>query len=275
MTDNPSATDNEVLAEAYERALALEKSGRREEAVAAWREVLDIDPADHGGAAIRLAALGAAPPPLKMPNAYVETLFDQHAGAFDDILVEQLGYSVPLMLAEVLKTFAPGPYPRALDLGCGTGLAGVALEGFYETLIGLDVSEEMVALADDRDCYDDLYIAEAEDFLENIGDEEAAFDLIVATDVLPYIGDVDRLFAGMAAMTTASGVIGFSTEAFEAGVGEGGYKVLPTHRYAHDGGYIEERLAGHGFSLLHREEIVVRLEKGVPAPGQLFLARRA
>ncbi len=51
--------------------------------------------------------------------------------------------------------------------------------------------------------------------------------------------------------------------------------VLPTHRYAHDGGYVERRLAAHGFLLLHRAEIVVRLEKGVPAPGQLFLARRA
>ncbi len=91
----PSPTDNEILAEAYDRALALEKVRRRDEAIAAWREVLEIDPADHGGATIRLAALGAAPPPLKMPNAYVETLFDQHAGAFDDILVAQLGYSVP------------------------------------------------------------------------------------------------------------------------------------------------------------------------------------
>jgi predicted TPR repeat methyltransferase len=271
--NTPGTVDNEELAEAYNHALALEKAGRRDAAVAAWRKVLEIDPADHGGAAIRLAALGAAPPPKRMPDAYVETLFDQHATAFDDILVDQLGYAVPLMLAAALRAHAPGPYDRGLDLGCGTGLTGAALDGMVTTMIGLDISEEMVALAEERDCYDGLYVAEAEDFLESIGDEEAPFDLIAATDVLPYIGDVSRLFAGMAVMATDRAVIGFSTESFE-GEDEGGYRVLPSHRYAHDPAYVEAELRAAGFEPIHREEIVVRMEKNEPAPGHLFLARK-
>jgi len=133
----------------------------------------------------------------------------------------------------------------------------------------------MVAIADETDAYEELYIAEAEDFLENIGEEEAPFDLIVATDVLPYIGDVSRLFAGMAAMTDRDAVIGFSTEAVEAAGNEPGFQVLPTHRYAHDRVYIERELAAHGFTPVHTSQITVRLEKGVPAPGHLFLARKA
>lgn len=278
--DMSGIVDNEELAEAYNHALALEKAGRRDEAVAAWHKVLQIDPADHGGAAIRLAALGAAPPPKRMPDAYVETLFDQHAMAFDDILVDQLGYAVPLMLAAALREQAPGPHERGLDLGCGTGLTGAALDGMVKTMIGLDISEEMVALAEERDCYDGLYVAEAEDFLESIGDEEAPFDLIVATDVLPYIGDVSRLFAGMAAKAANRAVIGFSTESFEAGagqgeLGEGGYRVLPSHRYAHTAAYVEEELCAAGFEPIHREEIIVRMEKNEPARGHLFLARKA
>lgn len=284
MTGSPSPTENDALAKAYNRALKLEKAGRREEAIAAWRDVLALDPPDHGGAAIRLAALGAIEPPRRMPDAYVTTLFDQHADAFDDILVAQLGYDVPSLLAQRLRELAPtfreGENPefrfsRALDLGCGTGLAGEMLADLADVLIGLDLSEEMVALADEREVYDDLYIAEAEDFLENIGEEEAPFDLIVATDVLPYIGDVSRLFRGFRDKTNAGAVIGFSTEAIVVGDGQAGYGVLPTHRYGHDPAYLERELAAHGFEVVHCEDITVRMEKGVPAPGHLFLARKA
>ncbi len=269
------AIDNDALADAYGRALTLEKQGARDEAIAAWRDVLALDPADHGGATIRLAALGAETPPRRMPDAYVETLFDQHAAAFDDILVEQLGYTVPVLLAEALRKAAPGPYARGLDLGCGTGLTGGALAEFVETFIGLDISEAMVAEADDRDVYDGLYVAEAEDFLENIGEAEDDFDLIVATDVLPYIGDPSRLFSAMAGKAAAGAIIGFSTESFEAGENEPGYRVLPTHRYAHDPDYIAEELEKVGLNLLYNPVITVRMEQGNPAPGYLFLARKS
>ena len=61
--------DEAPLAEAYDRALALEKDGLLEEAAAAWREVLRLDPEDRGGAAVRLAALGAAPSPNRASPA--------------------------------------------------------------------------------------------------------------------------------------------------------------------------------------------------------------
>ncbi|MGO8617686.1 S-adenosylmethionine-dependent methyltransferase, partial [Rhizobium ruizarguesonis] len=76
----------------YNRALALEKAGDIDAAVAAYHEVLALDPASHGGAAVRIAAMGRGDTPVKAPDAYVETLFDQHAEVFEAVLVEQLGY---------------------------------------------------------------------------------------------------------------------------------------------------------------------------------------
>ncbi len=99
--DQP-AFDQEALAEAYERALALEKAGDFDAAAKAYEDVLRIDPDDHGGAAVRLASMGRGAVPLKAPDAYVSTLFDQHAEMFDTILVDQLGYDVPLQLREML-----------------------------------------------------------------------------------------------------------------------------------------------------------------------------
>lgn len=78
--------DEEALAEAYNKALAHEKAGEIDAAVEAYRKVLEIDPEDHGGAAVRLASMGRGEAPPKAPDAYVETLFDQHAESFEDIL---------------------------------------------------------------------------------------------------------------------------------------------------------------------------------------------
>ena len=50
-------TDDDALAEAYNRALSLEKSGDFDLAAAAYAEVLALDPDDHGGAAVRLASM--------------------------------------------------------------------------------------------------------------------------------------------------------------------------------------------------------------------------
>ncbi|MEM8698809.1 MAG: methyltransferase domain-containing protein, partial [Pseudomonadota bacterium] len=174
--------DTDPLAEAYNRGLAEERAGRFDAAAEAYREALRLDPADHGGVAVRLAAIGKGPPPEKAPAAYVTTLFNQHAEAFDGILVEQLGYGVPALTAAALARKAPGPYRSMLDLGCGTGLAGLALADQCGRVTGVDLSEDMLALADAREVYEALYIGDVVQFLE---EEEERHDLIVATDLLP------------------------------------------------------------------------------------------
>jgi predicted TPR repeat methyltransferase len=188
--------DEEALAEAYNRALALEKAGDVEAAVAAYQEVLAIDPEDHGGAAVRIAALGRSEAPPKAPDAYVETLFDQHAESFEDILVEQLGYAVPVLVRQRLQELNLGRFKRMLDLGCGTGLTGGTLRDMVDDITGIDISENMVEIAHEKDLYETLYVAEVEDFLEDNDDEP--FDLITATDVLPYLGALEPLFFGAA-----------------------------------------------------------------------------
>ena len=48
--------DEQALDAAYRKALAAEKAGRGEAAATAYRACLDIDPEDHVGARLRLAA---------------------------------------------------------------------------------------------------------------------------------------------------------------------------------------------------------------------------
>ncbi len=262
--------DEEALAEAYNRALALEKAGDIDDAVKAYEEVLAIDPEDHGGASVRIAALGRGEAPPKAPDAYVETLFDQHAEAFEDILVEQLGYAVPVMVRQRLQALELGPFKRMLDLGCGTGLTGGTLRDMVEDITGIDISENMVELAHEKDLYETLYVAEVEDFLEDNDDE--AFDLVTATDVLPYLGALEPLFFGAAENMVEGGLFVFSSETLPANDGRP-YIVGPHQRYLHAEAYIRERLAATGFEIVEISDINVRMQDGEPSPGHLVIAR--
>gem|GEM_PF-435610 len=197
------ALNEDALAEAYNRALAFEKAGDFDAAAKAYEEVLAIDPDDHGGAAVRLASMGRGAVPPKAPDAYVATLFDQHAELFDTILVDQLGYDVPLQLREMLLEMDEKFHAaRMLDLGCGTGLSADALDDMAAHKTGVDISENMIEVAFDKGDYDRLFVGEAVHFLETT--QEPNWDLIVATDVLPYMGELDRFFAGVAAHLDAA-----------------------------------------------------------------------
>ncbi|OWO93235.1 S-adenosylmethionine-dependent methyltransferase [Rhizobium esperanzae] len=264
--------DEEALAEAYNRALALEKSGDVDGAVAAYEDVLAIDPEDHGGAAVRIAAMGRGEIPVKAPDAYVETLFDQHAEIFEDVLVEQLGYHVPMLVRQRLQALKLGPFKRLLDLGCGTGLTGGALRDLCEDMTGIDISEKMVEIAHEKDLYETLFVAEVEDFLDD--NDEDAFDLITATDVLPYLGALEPLFFGAAENLTPGGLFIFSSETLpEETLAGRAYMVGPHQRFAHAYAYVRERLTATGFELVEVSEINVRMEDGQPTPGHLVIAR--
>jgi predicted TPR repeat methyltransferase len=262
--------DEEALAEAYNRALALEKAGDVEAAVKAYQDVLAIDPEDHGGAAVRIASMGRGEAPPKAPDAYVETLFDQHAESFEDILVEQLGYAVPVMVRQRLQELKLGPFKRMLDLGCGTGLTGGALRDMADDITGIDLSENMVEIAHEKDLYETLYVAEVEDFLEDNDDEP--FDLVTATDVLPYLGALEPLFFGAAENMTPGGIFVFSSEALPD-EDTRTFTVGPHQRFLHSPAYIRSRLTETGFDLIEMTDINVRMQDGQPSPGHLVVAR--
>jgi len=212
--------------------------------------------------------------PSKAPTAYVATLFDQHADVFDIMLVDQLGYSVPLQVRQLFIDRKLGPFERMLDIGCGTGLSGEALSDQVSDISGVDVSEGMVEIAHEKDVYGALYVADAVRFLQEW--DETGWDLIVATDVLPYLGGVDELFAGISARLAGGGLFVFSTETLPDGALKGRpFMVGPKQRFAHDEAYVRSSLAAHGFDILLLQAIVVRFDEGEPINGHLVLARRA
>ncbi|MEM6933515.1 MAG: methyltransferase domain-containing protein, partial [Pseudomonadota bacterium] len=217
--------------------------------------------------------IGRGVDPDRAPEAYVATLFGQHAESFDRILVDQLGYRVPELVADRLRRLDLGPFGRVLDLGCGTGLMGAALGDRAGELVGLDLAEDMLAETDERGCYDQLFVGEAVHFLI---EEETRFDLIAATDVLPYIGDLNPMMAALPGCLIPDGIVALSSETLPEGrFDTRGWRVGPGHRFAHAESYLREMLERRDFQILAFDPITVRMEDDAPVPGHMAIARYA
>lgn len=240
---------------------AREKLGDAPGAAQAFRASLAADPSDAQGAAARLGLLGATPAPAALPPAYVARLFDDYAPRFDKHLIETLAYRGPAQVIEVLDTIAPARrFARALDLGCGTGLAGAALRARVDRLEGVDLSAAMVAKARALDLYDELDVGEIVAHLRRF---EAAFDLIVAADALVYFGDLSELFTASARALTPGGLFVVTAE---TSAGEG-FRLNGTMRFSHARAYVEATAAAAGMRRLALAEASTRREAGKDAPG--------
>jgi len=108
-------------------------------------------------------------------------------------LVRELQYSVPENLVSLARQRARNPDNKwdVLDLGCGTGLIGVAIAPYARNLVGVDLSAKMLAKARDRNLYRRL---EQQDLLSMMKHEPASsYDLIVAADVFVYLGNLEDI----------------------------------------------------------------------------------
>jgi predicted TPR repeat methyltransferase len=250
-----------------------EKLGACDEAVAAFQQVCALDAEDRLGAGLHLVRLGALPPG-DMPSAYVRTLFDQYASRFDAALTEGLGYRGPAVLRDAIAAACaaeqrPLRFDAALDLGCGTGLAGAPLRPLVGRLTGVDLSERMVAVAREKKLYDRLATGDLVAFLQAEAREQRRFGLIVAADVFAYVSWLPGVLAAAARVLAPGGLLAFTVETHAGDDVILGEKL----RYAHGAAHVRAAVAGAGLRLLALTEASTRSEAGVPVPGLVVVAR--
>ncbi|MGV1956187.1 methyltransferase domain-containing protein [Agrobacterium sp. 22-214-1] len=253
-----------------------EKAGETEKAVAAYGKVAELDTEGLFAAELKLAVLGAAETPEQPPSRYVEGLFDDYADRFETSLVEKLDYSVPQKLAELIgKAAGSGAFDTIVDIGCGTGLLGVEIRAFANRLEGFDISQNMLAKAEEKGLYDHLDQAdlslepEASGlFTPTLAQHRAG--LVAAADVMMYLGSLETVMPLVSALLAPSGFFAFSVE--DAGE-EDGFVLRESLRYAHSKSYVTELLERTGFSLIEIRKTTIRKDAGKPLSGILFLAR--
>jgi predicted TPR repeat methyltransferase len=248
------------------------KLGDHADAVAAFERALALDPQDRCGAALHLARLGAADPARAMSNAYVCTLFDQYAPRFDDAL-EALAYRGPRLLLDAVTRARPDArFADALDLGCGTGLAGTAFRPLVARLTGVDLSPGMIARCRAKGLYDRLETGELAAFLNAERMAQRRYDLVIAADVFAYLYDLAPVAQAVADALRPGGIVAFTVETHESG----GMTVALGEklRYRHGPGHVRAAIAAAGLALIELAPAATRIEAGEAVPGLVAVARR-
>lgn len=245
---------------------ARERLGDVDAAITAYRRARAYDSQDVLGALLALARLDAAPTPASAAPAYVARLFDQYAPHFEEHLVEGLAYRAPALLHDAIAEVSarmnrPMRFARALDLGCGTGLAGAAFKECSNYLEGVDLSAGMITQARAKGVHDALHVGEIGEHLRSSPDR--SFDLILAGDVLVYIGDLTPLFTQVARVLASGGLFAFTAESHNGET----YIIGDETRYAHSPKYIEAMAREAGLSMLLLSAASTRRNKRVAVPG--------
>lgn len=239
--------------------------GRNAEAIAIFRKALDLDPM-RAEARHMIAALEGSTPDSPSLD-YVRTLFNDYAERFESDLVGTLDYRIPQILRAIV---GKGRFDRALDLGCGTGLVGVAFKDCVREIVGVDLAERMIAEAAKKDIYASLHAMEIGDYFASEDARRHPFDLILAADVFIYVGKLDHVFALACAHLVPKGRFVFSVEQCVADT----FVLQPSGRYAHSRAYVADLAREHGFRIAACETVSIRKHREGAAAGLVFVLQR-
>jgi predicted TPR repeat methyltransferase len=267
--------------EAYQSALAIDPGsaetyhnlgaslaafGKTREAAAAYQRTLDLAPSNATARHMLAALTGKTT--KRAPVEYIEKLFDRYSATFDQHVVEILNYKVPVFLGKIFSQLLKKKYPfkNAIDLGCGTGIAGSALRPVCDRLCGLDLSTKMIGEARKKEIYDKLVVDEMTHFLTHTSE---TYNLVLAADVFIYTGDLYDIFNAVRNRSQRGSYFIFNTET----VADGDFVLQKSGRYAHSPEYIQLLARKIGFANILQKSVGLRKEGGDWVLGDLYILK--
>ncbi len=232
----------------------------------AFRRALALRPGHPETLYMLAIALGKAAPketlPRLMPLALVEAHFNALAADYAHVQLEEAAYEGHVLLAAAIRArIVPGRVDHEiLDIGAGTGLAGAQLRDIAQTLTGLDISAPMLERAkllqdeDGKKTYDMLLQRDAASYLAGVPD--ASLDIIMAADVMGYIGELEPIFTHAARTLKPAGLLAFTADKLE---GDGADFMLDTSagRFRFSRAYLEALARAHGLRELTFDDVPV------------------
>lgn len=228
--------------------------GKRAQAREAYEQYLVRCP-DDAEIQHLLTSLRNDTAPARVPDECIKQLYERFSEFYEANMCEELGYSGPENLAAAIQDVIDGREPLSmLDLGCGTGLAGTTLKSRASRLTGIDLSSEMIAIAHERNVYDQLHVAEITEYLTSC---DETFDVIFACDALIYFGDLSQVIAPALKILNPDGVIAFSVEA----AAEPPWSLTDSGRYVHHLQHVTEVAERLQLTATYREAFL-RMEYG-------------
>jgi predicted TPR repeat methyltransferase len=241
----------------------------------------------------------------RCPQDYVVGLYSTFAERFDDLLVHRLDYQTPSLLRAMVNETCSTinqQFATALDLGCGTGLSGMAFrDAIAGSLIGVDLSPAMIERARSRpNVYQQLIVGDIiqvlkegknktftnDDGVGDIGggdepDGVALYSLIFACDVFVYLGDLSDVFLYVYQALQPDGIFAFSTELLSdtsstnpINKAHNDYVLQSCARFAHKKSYIQQLATTVGYQLLTDQVCTIRKNEGKDVTGLLVVLKK-
>ena len=134
-------------------------------------------------------------------------LYASWAATYDEE-VRKNGYVTPKRIANALKDVVTDQSDFILDYGCGTGLSGYALQAAgFENIDGLDVSKEMVMLAEEKAIYRNLKVFDPS---TEIPIHSNQYKIITAIGVIGAGAAPLQVFDSLFALLPQNGLFAFS-----------------------------------------------------------------
>jgi predicted TPR repeat methyltransferase len=244
----------------------LENSQKRK-ALRAFKRAMDLDPEDDISRRQVAALSGNDKMASDCGQGYVEALFDGYAETFEECLVGELAYKTPTNLAEML---GDETFETVLDLGCGTGLMADALNGKFKHIDGVDLSDNMLGEAQKKEVYRDLYHGDIVSAMDDVlAADGITYDMVIAADVLLYLGDLGPVFKGAKARLNKEGLFVFTTEAGTSSK----FKIQENNRFKHGYVYLATLAKAHGFDVIEYAQKTLREEEDKPVKGHHFILK--
>ena len=111
-------------------------------------------------------------------------MYDRWAQVYDRDL-NNGEYKQPIRCAQALKAVTPESGIKILDVGCGTGLSGMALaQSGYQNIDGCDLSQGMLDQADKLDIYKRLFTCDLNS--PPLDAEAQEYDAVTAVGVFSF-----------------------------------------------------------------------------------------
>jgi predicted TPR repeat methyltransferase len=246
----------------YNLGCLYHHKGQEQRALDFFSKVIKADP-KHDAAIYMIATidptlLKEGMQPKLVPHAMLVEYFDNLAPAYD-AQQRQYMYKLPQLAHQLLHQHLDEQMQKQnlLDLGCGTGLAGEQCREEFVNVYGVDVSAAMLEQAGRRfdkrgvKIYSRLYHQDARLYLNGL--QAPAFQVVMALQLLPYIGDADSLFLGLNKSLVSQGLVVLSFDPYPKA---GGYGVMPaTGYFGHHIDAIRRVAEKNGFDLLRHGEV--------------------
>jgi predicted TPR repeat methyltransferase len=186
--------------------ILLARIGRTDDARVCFEKHLSCHPGEADEMAMLLAAVGGTLPP-RATDHQISQIYAARADDWDRVAAEPGGYQGHRLVTAALARLNAHNADTVLDAGCGTGLIGELLRPHVRLLIGVDMSEPMLARARQKNIYDSLHRG---DLLEYMTGHPCSCDVVASAATIVHFGKLDAVFQAAARCLRSRGLFVFT-----------------------------------------------------------------